>query len=55
MKIKISILIFIIIPFSGCEKMFFEDDISNTPVNNFEIIPSLIEFKPTFNVKHSWV
>jgi len=22
---------------------------------NFEIIPSLIEFKPTFNVKHSWV
>ena len=21
----------------------------------FEIIPSLIEFKPTFNVKHSWV
>ncbi len=22
---------------------------------NFEIIPSLIEFKPTFNVKHSWI
>ena len=22
---------------------------------NFEIIPSLIEFKPSFNVKHSWV
>ena len=22
---------------------------------HFEIIPSLIEFKPTFNVKHSWV
>ncbi len=22
---------------------------------NFEIIPSLFEFKPTFNVKHSWV
>ncbi len=22
---------------------------------NFDIIPSLIEFKPTFNVKHSWV
>ena len=22
---------------------------------NFEIIPSLIEFKPTFNVQHSWI
>ena len=22
---------------------------------NFDIIPTLIEFKPTFNVKHSWV
>ncbi len=22
---------------------------------HFEIIPSLLEFKPTFNVKHSWV
>jgi hypothetical protein len=22
---------------------------------HFEIIPSLIEFKPTFNIKHSWV
>lgn len=22
---------------------------------NFEIIPSLFEFKPTFNVKHSWI
>ena len=24
-------------------------------VSQFEIIPSLIEFKPTFNIKHSWV
>lgn len=23
--------------------------------NHFEIIPSLLEFKPKFNVKHSWV
>jgi hypothetical protein len=53
MKIRISILIFIIIAFCGCEKMFFKDDISNSPVNNFEMFWSDFDkFYPSFGIKH---
>jgi carboxyl-terminal processing protease len=53
MKTKISILIFLIIPFSGCEKLFFEDDISNKPLNNFEMFWSDFDkFYPSFGIKH---
>ena len=53
MKIKYSILFFIIISFSGCEKLFFEHDISNTPINSFEIFWSDFDkFYPSFGIKY---
>jgi carboxyl-terminal processing protease len=53
MKIKYTILFFIIISFYGCEKMFFEDDISNTPLNSFEMFWSDFDkFYPSFGIKH---
>ena len=53
MKTKIYILIFFILPFSGCEKMFFEDDTSNTPINSFEMFWSDFDkFYPSFAIKH---
>jgi carboxyl-terminal processing protease len=53
MKIKISILTFMIILLSGCEKLFFEDDISNTPINSFEMFWSdFNKFYPSFGIKH---
>ena len=53
MKIKNFILFFIIISFSGCEKLFFEDDISNTPINSFEMFwRDFDKFYPSFGIKH---
>lgn len=53
MKIKVFILLFSIISFSGCEEMFFEGDISNTPINNFEMFWSDFDkFYPSFGIKH---
>jgi hypothetical protein len=53
MKIKVPIIFFIIFSFYGCEKMFFEDDISNTPVNSFEMFWSDFDrFYPSFGIKH---
>jgi hypothetical protein len=54
MNIKISILLFlIIIPFSGCEKLFFDEDISDTPINSFEMFWSDFDkFYPSFAIKH---
>ncbi len=53
MKIKVFILIISIISFSGCEKMFFEEDIPNTPLNNFEMFWSDFDkFYPSFEIKH---
>jgi len=54
MKIKISILFFlIIISFSGCEKLFFKDDVSNTPINSFELFWNDFDrFYPSFGIKH---
>jgi carboxyl-terminal processing protease len=52
MKIKNFILFFIVISFSGCEKVFFEDDISDTPVNSFELFWSDFDkFYPSFRIK----
>jgi carboxyl-terminal processing protease len=53
MKIKIFILFFIVISFSGCEKLFFENDISNTPLNSFEMFwKDFDKFYPSFGIKH---
>lgn len=53
MKIKVFILLFSIISLSGCEEIFFEDDISNTPINSFEIFWSDFDkFYPSFRIKH---
>jgi carboxyl-terminal processing protease len=54
MKIRIFILFFlIIISTSGCEKLFFDEDISNTPINSFEMFWSDFDkFYPSFGVKH---
>jgi hypothetical protein len=54
MNIKISILLFlIIVSFSGCEKLFFEEDISYTPINSFEMFWSDFDkFYPSFAIKH---
>jgi|WetSurMetagenome_2_1015567.scaffolds.fasta_scaffold213625_1 carboxyl-terminal processing protease len=56
MKIKIFILLIISFPFFGCEKLLFEDDISDTPVNNFEIFwKDFDKFYPSFAIKRvSW-
>jgi carboxyl-terminal processing protease len=53
MKIKYIFLFFIIIPIYGCEKLFFEDGIPNTPVNSFEMFWSdFNRFYPSFEIKH---
>lgn len=53
MKIKVFILFFIVITISGCENMYFEDDISNTPTNNFEMFwGDFDKFYPSFEIKH---
>lgn len=53
MKIKILILFFLIISISACEKLFFDDNISNTPINSFEMFWSDFDkFYPSFGIKH---
>jgi hypothetical protein len=53
MKIKIFALFFIIISFSSCEKLFFEEDTSNTPINSFEMFwTDFDKFYPSFEIKH---
>lgn len=53
MKTKIFILLFILISFSSCEKLFFENDVSNTPINSFEMFWSDFDkFYPSFGIKH---
>jgi carboxyl-terminal processing protease len=52
MKIRSFILIFITISLSGCEKLFFEDDIPDTPTNNFELFwRDFDKFYPSFGIK----
>ncbi|MDP3437711.1 MAG: S41 family peptidase [Bacteroidales bacterium] len=52
MKTKIFILLLSIISLSSCEKIFFEEDISNTPINNFEMFWSDFDkFYPSFEIK----
>ena len=53
MKTKIFILIIFIIPFSGCEKLFFENDPPDTSINSFEMFWSDFDkFYPSFGIKH---
>ena len=54
MNIRISFLLFIVfILFPSCEKLFFEEDISNTSVNSFEMFwNDFDKFYPSFGMKH---
>ncbi|MFA5849504.1 MAG: S41 family peptidase [Bacteroidales bacterium] len=53
MKIKLFIILFSLISLSGCEKMYFGDDISNTPTNSFEMFwGDFDKFYPSFDIKH---
>jgi carboxyl-terminal processing protease len=53
MKTKICILFFILILFSSCEKLYFDEDASNKPINSFEIFWSDFDkFYPSFRIKH---
>ena len=53
MKVKNLIPVFILIAFSGCEMLFFEDDIPNTPINSFEMFWSDFDkFYPSFGIKN---
>ncbi|NOU46805.1 MAG: S41 family peptidase [Bacteroidales bacterium] len=52
MKIKVPLLLFTIISLTGCEKLFFENDISNTSINNFELFwTDFDKFYPSFGIK----
>ena len=47
-----NLLPVIIISSASCEKLFFEEDISNTPINNFEMFWSDFDkFYPSFGLK----
>jgi hypothetical protein len=51
-KLYIGIVIFLI-TFTGCKKVFFDEDISNTPLNNFELFWNDFDrFYPFFEIKH---
>ena len=53
MKSKtVIILIFLLVFIDQTIKVLISIHFAET---NFEIIPSLIEFKPTYNERHSWV
>ena len=53
MKVKYFILTIIIFLFVSCEKMIFEDDVSNTPGNNFEIFWNDFNiYYPFFEIKN---
>ena len=53
MKVKYFILTPIIFLFVSCEEMLFEDDVSNTPENNFEMFWNDIKiYYPFFEIKN---
>jgi len=52
MKFRIFYLLFCVVNLTGCEEVFFQEDISDTPVNNFEMFWSDFDkFYPSFDIK----